>query len=161
MGWFWRVPVILYQLWSFINPALTTRERRWTIPIIGACVVLFLGGISFGYWTLPRGLEFLLGIFDDVDTDLRILEYFSFTVRFLLAFGLSFLYPVFLFAAAAAGIVSSEQLAKGRRWAVLVIVIVAAAITPTGDALTLTILTVPLYFFYEVTYWLVRLLLRK
>lgn len=154
-------PVILYQLWSFINPALTTRERRWTIPIIGACVVLFLGGISFGYWTLPRGLEFLLGIFDDVDTDLRILEYFSFTVRFLLAFGLSFLYPVFLFAAAAAGIVSSEQLAKGRRWAVLVIVIVAAAITPTGDALTLTILTVPLYFFYEVTYWLVRLLLRK
>lgn len=154
-------PVVLYQLWGFINPALTRKERRWVIPIVAACVALFLSGITFGYWALPRGLEFLLGIFDDVDTDLRILEYFSFTVRFLLAFGASFLYPVFLFAAAAAGVVSSEQLARGRRWAVLIIVIVAAAITPTGDALTLTLLTVPLYVFYEVTYWMVRLLLRK
>ena len=154
-------PVVLYQVWAFINPALTSRERRWAVPIIAACVLLFAGGIAFGYWSLPRGLEFLLGIFPDVQSNLRIGDYFSFTVRFLLAFGGSFLYPVFLFAAAAAGVVSSEQLARGRRWAVLIIVIVAAAITPTGDALTLTLLSVPLYLFYEVTYWLVRLLLRK
>ncbi|HSJ27363.1 MAG TPA: twin-arginine translocase subunit TatC, partial [Acidimicrobiia bacterium] len=102
-----------------------------------------------------------LNIFDDVRSDLRMLEYFSFAMRFMLAFGVSFLYPVFLFAAAAAGLVTSEQLAKGRRWAVLIIVIVAALITPTGDALTLTLLSVPLYIFYELTYWLVRLLLRK
>ena len=154
-------PVVLYQIWAFINPALTSKERRWAVPIIAACVLLFTGGIAFGYWSLPRGLEFLLGIFPDVQSNLRIGDYFSFTVRFLLAFGGSFLYPVFLFAAAAAGVVSSEQLARGRRWAVLIIVIVAAAITPTGDALTLTLLSVPLYLFYEVTYWLVRLLLRK
>lgn len=154
-------PVILYQLWAFINPALTPRERRWTVPIITACVVLFSAGIVFGYWVMPRGLDFLLNIFPDVRTDLRLVEYFSFSIRFLLAFGISFLYPVFLFGAAAAGLISSQQLAKGRRYAVLVIVIAAALITPTGDALTLTLLTVPLYVFYEITYWLVRLVLRK
>lgn len=154
-------PVVLYQIWAFINPALTNRERRWAVPIISACVVLFLAGITLGYWILPRGLEFLLGIFPDVESNLRLGEYFSFVVRFLLAFGGSFLYPVFLFAAAAAGLVSSSQLARGRRWAILIIVVVAAAITPTGDALTLTLLSVPLYLFYEVTYWLVRLILRK
>ena len=154
-------PVILWQIWSFISPALSSRERRWAIPIIGACVALFGVGVVFGYWVLPRGLNFLLNIFPDVRSDLRMLEYFSFAMRFMLAFGISFLYPVFLFAAAAAGMVSSQQLAKGRRWAVLIIVIVAAFITPTGDALTLTLLSVPLYIFYEITYWLVRLLLRK
>lgn len=154
-------PVLIWQVWAFISPALTSRERRWSIPIITSCVVLFAGGVLFGYWVMPRGLDFLLNIFPDTRTDLRMLEYFSFSMRFLLAFGLSFLYPVFLFAAAAANIVTSEQLARGRRWAVLIIVVVAAAITPTGDALTLTLLTIPLYLFYEITYWLVRLLLRK
>jgi len=154
-------PVVLWQLWAYINPALNTRERRWAIPIIVACATLFVFGVIFGYWTLPRAFDFLLGIFPDVRTDLRIGDYFGFVIRFLLAFGISFLYPVFLFAAAAAGLITSAQLARGRRWAVLVIVIVAAVITPTGDALTLALLSVPLYVFYEVTYWLVRLILRK
>lgn len=154
-------PVVLYQLWAFINPALTQRERRWAVPIIAAMVVLFVGGVLFAFTILPRALEFLTGIFDDVRNDLRLSDYYSFTLRFLLAFGASFLYPVFLFATAAAGIVSSEQLARGRRWAVLIVVIVAALITPTGDALTLTLLSVPLYLMYEITYWLVRLVLRK
>lgn len=154
-------PVILYQIWAFISPALSTRERRWVIPIIAACAGLFMLGVLLGFWVLPRGLDFLLGIFSGVRTDLRMLDYFSFAIRFMLAFGVSFLYPVFLFAAAAAGLVSSRQLARGRRWAVLIIVVVAAAITPTGDALTLAMLSVPLYVFYEVTYWLVRLILRK
>ena len=154
-------PVVLYQVWAFINPALTHKERRWAIPIIATLVALFLGGVAFGYWTLPRGLEFLLGIFPDVRNDLRLSDYYSFVLRFLMAFGVSFLYPVFLFAAAASGVVSSPQLAKGRRWAVLAVVIVAALVTPTGDALTLTLLSVPLYVMYEITYWLVRLVLKK
>jgi hypothetical protein len=99
-------PVILWQIWGFISPALTTRERRgrfrssprvWRSSASG-CVRL-LGA--------ARGLDFLLNIFDDVRSDLRMLEYFSFAMRFMLAFGVSFLYPVFLFAAAAAGLVTS------------------------------------------------------
>ena len=153
-------PVILWQIWGFINPALTSKERKWAVPIIMSCVTLFILGVGFGYWTLPRALNFLTSIFD-VQVALTLSNYFSFALRYLLAFGASFLYPVFLFAAAAVGLVSSSQLAHGRRWAVLVIVVVAAAITPTGDALTLTLLSVPLYLFYEITYWLVRLVLRK
>ncbi|MGH8945192.1 MAG: twin-arginine translocase subunit TatC [Acidimicrobiia bacterium] len=154
-------PVILYQLWAFTIPALTVRERRWAIPIVGALVVLFVGGVLFGYWIYPRGLTFLLEIFPEVENNLLIGEYYSFTLRFLLAFGLAFLYPVFLFAVAAAGVVSSEQLATGRRWAVLAVVIGAALLTPSGDALTLLALSVPLYLMYEITYWLVRLVLKK
>ena len=154
-------PAILYQVWAFIQPALTSRERNWALPIVGALVVLFIGGVVFGYWTLPRGLEFLLGIFPDVETNLRLGDYYSFTLRFLLAFGIAFLFPVFLFAAAAAGIVSSDQLARGRRWAIVIIVLAAALITPSGDAFTLLVLSGPLYAMYEATYWLVRLLLKK
>ena len=154
-------PVILYQVWAFVNPALTKREKKWAFPIVGALVILFVGGVVFGYFVLPRGLDFLLGVFPDVQNNLRLGDYYSFTLRFLLAFGLAFLYPVFLFAAAAAGIVSSAQLASGRRWAVLGVVVGAAVITPTGDVFNLAILAVPLYMMYEVTYWLVRLVLKK
>ena len=154
-------PVVLYQIWAFVNPALTPRERKWAIPIVAALVVLFLGGVAFGYWSLPRGLDFLLEIFPGVETNLQIGLYYSFTLRFLLAFGIAFLYPVFLFAAAAARVVTAEQLARGRRWAVLIIVIGAAFITPSGDAFTLLVLSIPLYLMYEATYWLVRLTLRR
>ncbi|MFP3881096.1 MAG: twin-arginine translocase subunit TatC [Actinomycetota bacterium] len=154
-------PAVLYQIWAFINPALTARERKWAFPVIGALTLLFMGGVVFGYYVLPVGLEFLLGIFPDVENNLLLGEYYSFVLRLLLAIGLAFLYPVFLFAAAAAGLISSEQMARGRRWAVLLVVFAAALITPTGDLLNLLILSVPLYLMYEITYWLVRLILKK
>ena len=155
------MPVVLYQVWAFINPALTGTERKWAFPIVGALVVLFVGGVVFGYYILPRGLDFLLNIFANVENNLLIGRYYSFVLRFLLAFGIAFLFPVFLFAAAAAGLVSSEQLARGRRWAILVVVIGSALITPTGDILTLAALSIPLYLMYEIVYWLVRLVLKK
>lgn len=154
-------PVVLYQIWAFINPALTGTERKWAFPIVGSLVVLFLGGVVFGYVLLPRGLEFLLGIFPDVQNNLLLGDYYSFVLRFLFAFGIAFLFPVFLFAAAAGGVVSSQQLARGRRWAIVIVVIGAALITPTGDILTLAALSVPLYLMYEITYWLVKLILKK
>lgn len=154
-------PVVLFQIWAFINPALTNRERKWAFPVVGSLVALFLGGVAFGYYVLPRGLTFLLNIFPDVENNLLLGDYYSFVLRFLFAFGLAFLYPVFLFAAAAAGLISSQQMARGRRWAVLLVVIGAALITPTGDILNLMILAIPLYLMYEITYWLVRLVLKK
>lgn len=160
-GFILASPLVLYQVWAFVAPALTTGERRWVFPIVSSLVVLFVGGVAFGYWVLPRGLEFLLGIFPDVDNDLRMADYYSFVIRFLFAIGVTFMYPVFLFAAAAVGVVSSELLARGRRWAVLIVVIAAALITPTGDAFTLFVLSGPLYLMYEATYWLIRLVLKK
>jgi sec-independent protein translocase protein TatC len=154
-------PVILYQIWAFVSPALTSRERKWVVPLVTAFVVLFAGGVLFGYELLPRALEVLLSIFPDVDTPLRIGAYYSFVLRLLLAFGVVFQFPVFLFATAAAGGVSSRTLGKGRRWAILIVTVGAAAITPTGDPITLAALAVPLYLLYEITILLIRLILRK
>ena len=154
-------PVIFYQLWAFISPALTSRERKWAIPLVAVFVLLFVSGVLFGYTLLPQALRVLLNIFPDVQSDLRIGPYYSFVIRLLLAFGVTFQFPVFLFGAAAAGAVNSRQLAQGRRWAVLVIVIAAAVITPTGDPITLAAMTIPLYLLYELTLLAVKYVLRK
>ena len=154
-------PVILYQIWAFISPALNKNERKWVVPLVTSFVLLFGGGVWFGYWLLPRALEVLLGIFPDVENNLRIGPYYSFVLRLLLAFGVVFQFPVFLYATAAVGAVNSRQLASGRRWAVLVITIAAAAITPTGDPITLAAMAVPLYLLYEATIWVIKLTLRR
>lgn len=154
-------PVLLYQIWAFVNPALTARERKWTVPIVIALAVLFSGGVAFGYFILPRGLEFLLGIQGGLEPIIGVSSYISLALRFLLVFGLAFEFPVFLFAAAATGLLSSQQLGQGRRWAVLIIVVLGAVVTPTGDPLTLMALSIPLYLLYELTILLVKLILRK
>jgi sec-independent protein translocase protein TatC len=154
-------PVVFYQLWAFVSPALTRRERKWVIPLIATFVLLFAGGVLFGYTLLPQALRVLLNIFPDVQSDLRIGPYYSFVLRLLLAFGVTFQFPVFLFGAAAAGAVSGRQLAHGRRWAILIIVIAAAVITPTGDPITLAAMTIPLYLLYELTLLAVKFILRK
>ncbi|MFZ0492094.1 MAG: twin-arginine translocase subunit TatC [Acidimicrobiia bacterium] len=160
-GLFLASPVLFYQLWAFINPALTKRERKWTVPVVTALAVLFSSGVAFGYYILPRGLVFLLGIQPGLNAVIGASDYFGLALRFLLVFGVAFEFPVFIFAAAAAGLVSSRKLGQGRRWAVLIIVIVGAVVTPTGDPLTLTALSVPLYLLYEATIWLVKLTLHK
>jgi len=155
-------PVVIYQLWRFVSPALTRRERRWVIPIVASLAVLFLAGIAFGYWSLQRGLGFLLDFGSDrLEPTIGGDHYLTFALRFLLVFGLAFEFPVFLFLAAATGIVSWRSLAGNRRWAVLAIVTVGAVVTPSGDPLTLILLSTPLYLLYEADIWLIRFVLRK
>ena len=155
-------PVILYQTWRFVAPALTRKEKRWAIPITVVFVVLFLAGIVVGYLALERGLVFLLGFGGDALQPVIGADYYlKFAMRFILVFGISFEFPVFLFAAAAMGVVSSETLRSSRRWAVVIILVVAAFITPTGDPLTLLMLSAPLYVFYELTILAVRFGLRR
>jgi sec-independent protein translocase protein TatC len=87
--------------------------------------------------------------------------YFSFAMRFLLAFGIAFQYPVFIFAAAAFGLVSSDTLRRQRRWALLFVVIAAALLTPGGDPLSLTLLSTPMYILYELSILSIRFILHK
>ncbi|MCB2223029.1 MAG: twin-arginine translocase subunit TatC [Actinobacteria bacterium] len=155
-------PVVIYQAWRFVSPAMTKREKRWLIPIVAIMVLLFLGGIAFGYWSLQRGLGFLLDFGSDrLEPTIGGDHYLTFAMRFLMVFGLSFLFPVFLFAAAAIGVIGWRALARGRRWAVLAIVTIGAVVTPSGDPLTLLLLSVPLYLLYEADIWLIRFLLRR
>lgn len=155
-------PVILYQLWRFVAPALSPREKKWAYPITAVFVVLFLAGVAVGYVALDRGLGFLLEFGGDALTPIIGADfYLKFATRFILAFGIAFEYPVFLFAAAAAGAVNSKMLRGNRRWALLIILIAAAIITPSGDPMTLMLLSVPLYILYELTILAIRLILRR
>ncbi len=155
-------PVVIYQLWAFVVPALTKREKRLVVPIVSVLVVLFAGGIAFGYWSLQRGLGFLIDFGgDSLEPVIGGGFYLTFALRFLLVFGIAFEFPVFLYAAAAMGVVGWRQLASGRRWAILLIVTIGAIVTPSGDPLTLLLLSVPLYILYEATIWIVRFTLRK
>lgn len=155
-------PVIFYQLWRFVAPALTRREKRWILPLIAVLVLLLGAGLAVGYWSLGRGLNFLFDFGGDslvpiIGAD----EYLRFAMRFLLAFGVSFCFPVFVFAAAAAHVVDSAGLRRARRWTALIILVTAAVITPTGDPLTLLLLAAPMYVLYEITILAVRFLLRR
>ncbi len=155
-------PIVIYQIWAFVAPALSKREKRLALPIVATLVVLFLAGISFGYWSLQRGLGFLIDFGgDSLEPVIGGNFYLTFAMRFLLVFGIAFEFPVFLYAAAAVGVVGWRQLAAGRRWAVLIIVTVGAVVTPSGDPITLLLLSIPLYVFYEATIWIVRFTLRR
>lgn len=155
-------PVVIWQTWAFVAPALTPREKRVVVPIVASLVVLFLGGLFVGYLSLGRGLAFLIEFGgDDLTPVIGGNDYLSFAMRFLLVFAISFEFPVFLYAAAAMGMVTWRKLAAGRRWAVLLIVIIGAVITPSGDPLTLLLLSVPLYLLYESTIWIVRFTIRR
>jgi sec-independent protein translocase protein TatC len=155
-------PVITYQLWRFISPALSRKEKRWAIPMVAILALLFISGVAVGYLALERGLVFLLSFGGDAIQPIIGAEYYlKFAMRFLLAFGVAFQFPVFLFAAAAFGLISSDQLRQGRRWAVVIILVGAALITPSGDPLTLMMLALPLYVFYEAAILAIRFILRK
>jgi sec-independent protein translocase protein TatC len=155
-------PIITYQLWRFIEPALSPREKRWVIPSVSVLVFLFLAGIGVGYFALERGLVFLLDFGGDVLQPVIGADYYlKFAMRFLLVFGVAFQFPVFLFVAAAFGVVKSSWLRAERRWAAVIILVIAAVVTPTGDPLTLLLLSVPLYILYELTILAIRFILKK
>ena len=155
-------PVILYQMWRFAAPALSPKEKKWAYPITIVFVFLFTMGITIGYAALERGLAFLLSFGGDALTPVIGADfYLKFATRFILAFGIAFEFPVFLFAAAAVGAVTSKKLRENRRWALLIILIAAALITPSGDPMTLALLAVPLYILFELSILAIRFILRK
>ena len=155
-------PVLIWQMWAFVSPGLHRSEKKYIIPAAATLTILFLSGVAVAYFSLERGLGFLLDFgADRVEPVIGGSDYFTFAIRFLLVFGFAFEFPVFLFFAAAIGVVRSRQLRRGRRWAILLIVVIGAVITPSGDPYTLLLLSVPLYVMYEITILAVRFVLKK
>ena len=145
------LPVILYQLWRFITPGLTRRERRMTLPFVGASLVLFALGGWFAYLTLSKGLRFLLSFAGDTIVPLlTITKYINFVLFLVLAFGLSFEFPLVLILLQWVGVISSRSLRDVRRWAWLGITVFAAVITPSQDPYTQLAMMVPMLLFYEL-----------
>lgn len=156
-------PFILYELYSFVRPALTLRERRFTLICIPLSLVLFITGMLFSYsFVFPRGLEFFLGFAAGKVNPLISMEsYLDFMLMLVVPFGFAFNVPVVLTLLAYLNIVSAKTLMKYQRHVILVAFIIAGVITPTPDVITQTLLAVPLILLYEVSIVIIKCVLRR
>jgi sec-independent protein translocase protein TatC len=161
LGLFIALPVVLYELWAFIVPGLTRRERRMGIPFVLCSMALFILGALIAYWTLPRALGFLLGFAGPQFAALLTADKFlSFVMLVALSFGLAFELPIVLSFLLAVGAVSTRQLRDWRRGAILFIAVFAAIITPSSDPYTMLAMTIPMVLFYEAAIIVGRLMKR-
>lgn len=179
-GFVLSFPVIAFQLWRFVAPGLYRNEKSAFLPFLIASPVMFIIGAAFAYYViLPMAYEFFLGfqqgpmaLPDEPITEAAknplagivfqgsVSEYLSLTTRFILAFGISFQLPVALTLLGKAGLVSSEGLASVRRYAILVILVLAAIVTPP-DVLSQIVLFVVIYSLYEISIQLVARIERR
>lgn len=153
IGIVFSAPVILYQLWCFLAPALHRHEKRVALAVLYAGVLLFVAGAALAYFVVvPLALPWLFGFAGPSLVPLITAEdYFSFIFAMVLTFGVSFELPIVVLALAALGIVTPQFLSKYRRHAIVLIVIIGAFLTP-GDMVWTTIaLSVPLYALYELS----------
>jgi sec-independent protein translocase protein TatC len=161
-GVFLASPVLLWQLWRFVTPALHKRERRYAIPFVLTSVALFGLGLGLGIAVFPRGLEFIIGIAgSNVTTLFSPEKYITFLLRVLLAFGIAFEFPILLVFLQLAGVLEPSTLRRYRRHAIVAIFAFCAIITPTQDPLTLLAMAVPMCAFYEASILIGRLLRRR
>ncbi|MEX2587222.1 MAG: twin-arginine translocase subunit TatC [Actinomycetota bacterium] len=146
------LPVILWQLWRFVTPGLHAHEKRYALPFVFVSVILFAAGVATAFVSLPKALE-VLGGFAGTEMVLlpRAADYLSFVMILVAAFGFSFEFPIILLGLALVGVITSRQLRDARRAAWIIILVIAAIITPTQDPITLAIMSVPLALLYEAT----------
>jgi sec-independent protein translocase protein TatC len=145
-------PVIIYQFWVFIAPGLYQKERRYLVPIVLLSVFFFAGGALFCFFVVfPFGIKYFLSFATDViQPMISMKEYLSFTTKMVLAFGLIFELPIVIVFLAKLGIVTVEFLRKNRKYAILLIFIVAAILTPP-DVVSQILMAIPLMVLYEIS----------
>lgn len=155
-------PFVLYQIWAFVAPGLYRHEKKYVVPFIVAGSFFFAIGILFAYYVaLPVGFKFLLGFATDFIKPLPSMkEYLSFSIKFLLAFGLVFEFPVVLVVLARIGVVDAKTLARQRKYAILLIFIFAAILTPP-DIISQIIVALPMIGLYELSILLSKLFGKK
>lgn len=154
-------PVILYQIWKFIMPGLYEMERKYVVPFVIVATIFFGIGVAFAFYVVfPFGFKFFLGFStDDIYALPTLREYLSLSIRLLLAFGITFELPVFIFFLAKLGIVNHQMLRKQRKYAMIIVVVMAAVLTPP-DVISQVLLAVPLLALYEISIW-VAYMVRK
>jgi sec-independent protein translocase protein TatC len=147
------MPVIVYQLLAFIVPGLTDSERRVLYGALPFVTFFFAGGVAFGWFiTVPTAIRFLIGFSQSelIQAQPTISNFLSTVTTLLLINGVVFELPVIIYVLAFLGVITTAQLRKYRRFAIVAVVVIAALITPTGDPINLLLLAVPMYLLYEV-----------
>lgn len=152
-------PYILYQLYHFISPALYKNERRYTALVVSASYVLFMIGVLVNYFLLfPLTLRFLAGyvVSSEVQPMITLDSYTDILMMLSFAMGIVFEIPVLSWLLAKIGILKSSMLTRSRRYAIVIILVVAAIITPTSDIFTLLMVSIPIYVLYEISIIVVK-----
>jgi sec-independent protein translocase protein TatC len=159
IGCILAAPIIAYQVWAFIAPGLYANERRIVVKLAAISLLLFAAGLAFGYYLiLPIIVEFFLSFeVDGLQYGGAIEPYLRLVAGLLLSAGIVFQLPLLLLGLIKSGIVTRDSLARQRRYWILGIVTVSAALTPTGDAATLALFAIPIWLLFELTLLLARL----
>ena len=156
------VPFLLLQIWGFIAPALYKHERSYVTPFIGLSTISFVIGAAFAYYILvPPALKYLLGLGEDFRLLLRATDYFDFITIVMLAMGIIFQMPAITYVLARIGIVSAGFLIKSWKVAIIVILIVAAVVSPTGDIPNMMLFAAPMIFLYIISIFVAWLFGKK
>ncbi len=156
-------PIVIYQFWIFLSPALMPEEKRAIVPALYFGLLLFIGGMALAYFVaLPVMFQFFAQFQQaSLEQNITIGPYLAVVTRTLLGFGLVFELPVVMLILAAVGVLDTATMRKGRRWAIVIITVVASFITP-GDVVILTVfLMVPLLLLYELGIMLSRVVERR
>ncbi len=156
------IPVIFYELWMFLAPALYRREKGYLIPFVLFSSILFLVGSLFGYFVVfPYGFKFFIGFAtEDIQALPSVKQYFSFTIRLLLAFGVVFELPVVVFFMTKIGLITPDSMKRFRKFAILSSFILSAILTPP-DVATQMMMALPIIILYEVSILISKGIYRK
>jgi sec-independent protein translocase protein TatC len=142
-------PIWLYQIFAFLVPGLTTREKRYTFGFFFTAVPLFLGGIAAGWFVLPHIVEIMYSFVPENSTTFfETKTYLDFVLKLVLATGVAFVLPVFLVLLNFIGILQARTILRGWRWAVLAITIFTAIATPAADVISMILLAIPMVVLY-------------
>jgi sec-independent protein translocase protein TatC len=156
------IPFLLWQIWGFISPALYRHERAYVTPFIGLSTISFVIGAAFAYYVLfPPAVKYLLGISEDFRLMLRATDYFEFITLIMLAMGIIFQMPAITYVLARIGIVSAELLINSWKLAIVVILIVAAVVSPTGDIPNMMLFATPMIGLYVISIFIAWLFGKK
>jgi sec-independent protein translocase protein TatC len=155
-------PFVLYQVWAFVAPGLYQKEKKYAVPFVLGGSLFFVMGILFGYFVaIPTAFKFLLGYATDFIKPMPSMkEYLSFSIKFLFVFGLVFEFPVVLVLLARIGVVDAKMLARQRKYAILLIFVFAAVMTPP-DIVSQVLMALPLMGLYELSILLSKVLGKK
>ena len=161
-GLFLASPVVLYQIWLFVAPALYSHEKRYVIPFVMLSTLLFIGGAAFGYFIVfPFGFKFFISFATDLIKPMpKLKEYLSFCSLLLLTFGMVFELPLFILFLSKLGVVDAKTLSRNRRYVILAIFAVAAILTPP-DVVTQLMMACPLLVLYEASIWIAKIFGKK
>jgi sec-independent protein translocase protein TatC len=157
------MPVILWQLWRFVEPGLYAHEKKYAVPFTLSALVLFALGAGLAFWTTPRALDFFQSLFgnDVFNYEYTAEKYLTLVVYMMLAFGVGFEFPILLIFLQMAGILQPDTLIKGWRFAVIGIFVLVAVITPSADPISLFALALPMCLFYGVSIGVGRVFVRR